>query len=207
MRLAILIVGVLLIITSPTEAQYKYGDSSSERLLVVLKVNNVLSNTLGAFEATLEFLPIDFWNDAYILGLFHAYSGFYILINSELIGLSLSSKERKLAEMEVLQLLSETKDFVVAERIIEFSNERNPDFAKGIINAEKTLDILMGNINLDDEDVRKARNRARKLSDLIYDKLPKDFQSYLGVGEPNVDIYLALFNILFIDYAKNKWKR
>ncbi len=174
---------------------------------MVLKVNNVLSNTLGAFEVALEFLPNDFWNDAYILGLFHAYSGFYILINSELIGLSLSSKERKLAEMEVLQLLSKTKDFVVAERIIEFSNERNPDFAKGIINAEKTLDILMGNINLDDEDVGKARNRARKLSDLIYDKLPKDFQSYLGVGEPNVDIYLALFNILFIDYAKNKWKR
>ncbi len=207
MRFAILIVGVLLIITSPIEAQYKYGDSSSERSLVVLKVNNVLSNTLGAFEVTLEFLPNDFWNDAYILGLFHAYSSFYILMNSKLLGLPLSSKERKLAEIEVLQLLSETNDFVVAERIIEFSNERNPDFAKGIINAEKTLDILMGNINLDDEDVRKARNRARKLSDLIYDKLPKDLQSYLGVGEPNVDIYSALFYILFLDYAKNKWKR
>ena len=206
MRFAILIVGVLLIITSPIEAQYKYGDSSSERSLVVFKVNNVLSNTLGAFEVTLEFLPIDFWNDAYILGLFHAYSGFYILVNSELIGLPLSSKERKLAAMEVLQLLSETNDLVVAERIIKFFNERNSDFAKGISNADKTLDILMGNINLDDEDVKKAIDRARKSSDLIYGKLPKYLQSYYGVDEAYVDIYYALFDILFLDYAKNKWK-
>lgn len=206
MRFAILIVGVLLIIPSSTEAQYKVGNSSSARSLVVLKVNNVLRNTLGAFEAKLGFSPNDFWNDAYILGLFHKYSDFYISINSILLGLPLSSKEGELAEIEVLQLLSETNDFVVAERIIKYSHERNSDFAKGISNAEKILDALMGNINLDDEDVKKAMTRAKKWSDL-YDRLPEDVQRYFGVGVPNIDISYHLFDILFLDYAKNKWKR
>jgi hypothetical protein len=186
------------------EAGGNINATTAEKIKLTKTVFGVLRNTFRTFEVKLGHIPDNFWEDQYLLGLFHTYTNFYISTNAQSLHVSLSGAERVLVEFLVLKGLSGDENFSTGKRVVSLLEEKNPTFERGIQNAIKTLDVMMGTPNKKDPDYLRAKQRMEKWSKL-YERLSDKDKAYLGVDQPNFELYSAMFNNLFEDYAVKKW--
>ena len=190
--------------TLPAQAQNE--KNIKQKIELVEKVYGIINGFIKTYEIHIGHMPKDFWQDRYLLGKFHAYINFYIIHNMKIMKIPLTQEE--IIHSEALLLNEFTKDntFSSIKRIIDLSKTGDKEFGRGVKNATKTLSVMVGKVDHKDPDIKEAKKLAASLTKLR-EVIPKKYHSKFGVGEENIDLYLALTEILFFKYAKTKWKQ
>ena len=186
--------------------QAQSSKNIEQKIMLLEKVYGTINGLVSAYEIHIGHMPVDFWQDRYLLGKFHAYIYFNLNHNMKEMKIPLTQEEMVNSEALLFNALTKDDAFSTMKQVVSLSNTGDKEFARGVKNAAKTLGAMVGKVDLRDPVIKKAKKLATSLRKL-FKEIPKQYQSEFGAGEENLDLSTALTEILFYNYAKTKWKK